>query len=98
MILAYVLYIVFMWKNEEIEKKFYLYAGYIDTYKSRFGKLSTEEEEEDGEENEDENKLTVKEKIRHERYMKIGREGDYRALSDGKWSHNLLCNPLKLMF
>ena len=87
MLTLYAFYIVLMWKNETLEKWFYLYGGYIETYETRFGKIIVNEEGttiEDvvvEQENLEEHVLSEKEKKRHEKYLKIGREGVYRPLS-----------------
>lgn len=87
MLILYAVYIVLMWKNETLERQFYLYGGYIETYEVRFGKLIMDDEGkgtmEDAvePENAEEHLLSEKEKKRHEKYLKIGREGVYRPLS-----------------
>ena len=66
-----------MWKNERLEKWFYSYAGLLDTFETRFGKISNEEEES---ENEEEQLFIEKEKKRHEKYLKIGKDDAYKPL------------------
>lgn len=78
MLATYGLYIALIWKNEALEKWFYLYGGFTDTYVERFGPIVGDEEEQ---EDEDEHLLNEKEKKRHEKYLKIGKEGVYRPLS-----------------
>ena len=77
-----------MWKNEALEKWFYLYGGFIETYEERFGKMvEGGVEVEEVLEDKDEHLLSEKEKKRHEKYLKIGKEGVYRPLSrEGKLS------------
>ena len=81
-----------MWKNERLEKWFYLYAGLKETYVKRFGAL---EDEADDEEDEEEHRLTEKERKRHEKYLKIGKEGVYHPLSrtDSGKSFRYCCWP-----
>ena len=70
MLIIYIIYVIVMWKNQWLEKAFYLYAGYLDTYEERFGKLKKEEEGE----NEEEHLLTEKERILHEKCLNVEKD------------------------